>query len=327
MSRWYLVLGLTVPLFDGVAAANCTENCSLCDHGCLACKQGYYKIDGKCEQCNPNCERCHSTGLCYFDCKDGWYGLSCTYACTCSYGICDKYTGSCPHQTDPPASSAYSHNFYDDDTFVGKIFGVLAFTMGMVVICCCCMKRKKKPDEEAMEDNTTDIIPPSQHLLPGQAPITTRSTNMTYPNYFAGNFSTYSSNIDNSLICPPQRRDFATPSCGTYGGQHVDPASPRSPLYSERQVETAPSPRPTYSEQQICIALSPRHTYSGQQTDPAPPPCATSDGQQTNIDPPPSYTASVQRTNMPPPPSYASLFYSDRERTQASVTYEDAPRL
>ncbi|XP_046584282.1 uncharacterized protein LOC124291345 [Haliotis rubra] len=298
MSRWYLVLGLTVALFDeGAAAANCTENCALCNHGCVACKQGYYKTEGKCEKCNPNCKRCYSTGLCYFECKDGWYGLSCSHACSCSYGTCDKYIGVCPHQTDPPVSSAHNHNFYDDESFAGKLFGVLAFTIFMMVICCCCMKRKKKRDEEQMADDTPDIIPPSQNLLPGQTPITTRSTNITYPNFFAGNFSTYTSNNGNGIMCPPQRRDLAPPPCATYSDQQMDPAPP------------------------------PCATYSGQQMDQTPPPCVTFNGQQTDTDPPPSYTASVQRANMPPPPSYESLFDSNRERTQEPFIYENAPRL
>ncbi|XP_067664869.1 scavenger receptor class F member 2-like [Haliotis asinina] len=325
MSKWYLVLGLTVVLFEEVSAAgNCTENCALCHNGCFACNEGYYKIDGKCEQCNPNCERCYSTGLCYFECKDGWYGLSCAHACTCSYGICDRYTGSCPYQTDPPDSSSHDHEDYDDDVYAGKVLGILALPLGMVVICCCAMKRKKNPDGEA--DDTTDIIPPSQKLLPGQTPITTRSANLTYPNFFAGN----------NVMGPPQRWDFAPSPCSTYSGQQTDIAPPLCTTYSGQQTDQTPSPTPcpTYSGQQTgqtpsqtpCPTYSGQQrdstppscaTYSDQQTDSVPSPCPTYSGEQTDIGLPPAYTA---RTNMPPPPSYESLFDTKKEHIDEPFT-------
>ncbi|XP_046584275.1 uncharacterized protein LOC124291340 [Haliotis rubra] len=263
MSRWYLVLGLTVALFDEGAAANCTENCALCYNSCFVCKQGYYETDGECEKCNPNCKRCYRTGLCYFECKDGWYGQYCSHACSCSYGTCDKYSGVCPHQTDPPVSSSHDHDDYDADGFVGKILGILALPIGMVVICCCCIKRKRNPDEEQMADDVTDIIPPSQNLVQGQTPVTMRSTNLTYPNFFAGN----------SVMGPPQRTVFASSPCATYSGQQTDLAPPSCTTYSGQQTDFAPPLCPTYSGQQTDIGLPPSYT------------------PRTNMPQPPSYAS------------------------------------
>ncbi|XP_071099578.1 uncharacterized protein [Haliotis cracherodii] len=342
----FLVLGLLVALLDGVAAAstNCTEGCRICADECLMCKKGYYKSYGECEECKPSCRRCFRDGMCYFDCTDGWYGLHCSRPCTCSYGICNKYSGTCRKKPDPPVLVSGNANDaeedaeedteedteedIEDDGLVDKIFIGLACIIVIFVTCIRCMPKNREPNEEQMDLDNTDIVPPSQKLLPGQVPITMRSTNMTYANSFAGNLSSYiSGDCDgNSIMCPPRETNTAPPLWATYSGQQTDVAlthcttnsrqdtdiaTAPCATYGGQQTNVGPLPSATYGGHQTDIGSPPSTTYSGQQTGVAPSPSATYSGQETDVTPPPCTTYSGQQTDSAPPPSATYLQQTD----------------
>ncbi|XP_046362984.2 uncharacterized protein LOC124139731 [Haliotis rufescens] len=320
----FLVLGLLVALLDGVAASstNCTEGCRICADECLMCEKGYYRSYGECEECKPNCRRCFRDGMCYFDCTDGWYGLDCSRPCSCSYGICDKYSGTCPYKPDPPVlvsgNDEDAEDVAEDDGLTGKIFIIIACILPIFVTCVCCMRKKRKQNEEQMALDNTDIVPPSQKLLPGQVPITMRSTNTTHANSFAGNFTSYiSGDFDgNNIMCPPRETNIAPPPLATYSGQQTDVALTHCTTNSRQDTDIATAPCATYGGQQTNVGPLPSATYCEQQTDIGSSLSASYSGQQTDIAPPPPYTPSGQQANILPPPSYESLFNSNREHTQ-----------
>jgi hypothetical protein len=66
-------------------------NCKTCSRvdgkvKCSACKEGYVLDKSQCinkdQQCPTNCNSCDANSICNFDCKEGFLGINCGYACT-----------------------------------------------------------------------------------------------------------------------------------------------------------------------------------------------------------------------------------------------------
>jgi hypothetical protein len=100
------------PCIDCDSILNC-KTCSRVDGRlqCSACKEGYVLDKSQCinkhQQCPKSCNSCDANSFCNFDCKDGYLGHNCSFAClitscrTCttqdSCDVCNDgfYTTSC----------------------------------------------------------------------------------------------------------------------------------------------------------------------------------------------------------------------------------------
>ncbi|KAL4451057.1 hypothetical protein ABPG74_021379, partial [Tetrahymena malaccensis] len=78
------------------SCVKCSDNCLSCDGAdqCQLCADGFYILNGKCNQCDSTCALCGDNGACT-KCVDTKYGQIFNNICICQQGFCPDQNNIC----------------------------------------------------------------------------------------------------------------------------------------------------------------------------------------------------------------------------------------
>ncbi|CAD8044601.1 unnamed protein product [Paramecium primaurelia] len=83
------------------------DKCQQCDiTGCLNCENGYFIVNGSCNQCMNNCISCQILSICDI-CKDGYFGSQCDQC----HGNCKNCSGSLINECIECRDNAIQNNY------------------------------------------------------------------------------------------------------------------------------------------------------------------------------------------------------------------------